>query len=207
MEESEQELLALLASDLHGNFLRVVEHYQHRLYTFALRLTRSFQDAEDIVQEALVGAYVSLENYTPERIRALKLQAWLYRVVFNVYSHSRRNTQLHLVPLTTFEEHPELDPADREEEQPELLCTTWEQQREMEGLVARLPERYRVAITCYYFEQLSYREIAELLAQPIGTVKSTISRGLRLLRASIDAQEQEREEQSWSQRTPRHKNP
>src|SRR5579859_375171 len=49
-------------------------------------------------------------------------------------------------------------------------------------MVASLPERYRITLTCYYFECMNYQEVAELLDQPVGTVKSTISRGVCLLR-------------------------
>ncbi|HLG75593.1 MAG TPA: sigma factor, partial [Ktedonobacteraceae bacterium] len=86
MSPSESELLLLLAIDLYRYFPQVVVRYQQRLYAFARRLTGSAQEAEDIVQEAFVSAYVSLENYPPQRVRTLKLQAWLYRITLYVYS-------------------------------------------------------------------------------------------------------------------------
>ncbi len=182
MESCETELPALLAEDLHRHFILVVTQYQHRLYAFARRLSGSAQDAEDIVQEAFVSAYVSLENYPPPRVRALKLQSWLYRVTLNVYTHYIRGSRLQLFPLDLQADNPLLEIEDTSEELPETLFERRELQQELEGLLARLPEQYRVALTCYYFEQLTYVEIAELLEQPLGTVKSNISRGLRLLR-------------------------
>lgn len=187
MEQSDSEdaLLACLASDLRGHFAQIVLAYQARLYAFARRLCGSTHDAEDIVQEAFVGAYVSLENYTPERIRAIKLQSWLYRVTLNTYYHHVRRARLHLVSLTADEESMECAFVDGEDERPEALFEIKECHQEVEALVATLPERYRVAITCYFFEQLTYQEIAELLEQPVGTVKSTVSRGVRLLRTRL----------------------
>jgi len=182
MELREQELLMLLANNLHQHFYQIVLLYQHRLYAFALRLTRSGQDAEDIVQEAFVSAYVSLENYPPQRIQTLKLQAWLYRVTFNVYTHSIRHTHLQLVSLDLTDDSPALDIESRAAERPEVLFEDQERRQELEILVAQLPDRYRIAITCYYFEHLTYQEIAELLDQPVGTVKSNISRGIQKLR-------------------------
>ncbi len=182
---SESVLLARLASDLRSHFAQLVLTYQARLYAFACRLTGSAHDAEDIVQEAFVGAYVSLENYTPERIRTLKLQSWLYRITLNTYYHHMRSARLHLVSLDTSEESMECAFEDDEGERPEALFEVKERQQELEALVAILPERYRVAITCYFFEQLTYQEMAELLEQPVGTVKSTVSRGVRLLRTQL----------------------
>jgi RNA polymerase sigma-70 factor (ECF subfamily) len=202
MDQAETELLYSLAHDLHGHFIQVVQRYQQRLYVFACRLAGS-QEAEDILQEAFVSAYVSLENYGPERIRSLKLQAWLYRIVLNVYSHHARAARLHLVPLTPFAESDEYPLEDCPEERPEALFEQREQLTALEECVARLPESHRVAVTCYYFESLSYQEIAELLDQPLGTVKSNIYRGVRRLRATLKAEEQAgREYNSWNTRKP-----
>jgi RNA polymerase sigma-70 factor (ECF subfamily) len=195
----DQELLGLLANNLHQQFQQLVLCYQQRLYSFAQRLTGSWQNAEDIVQETFVSAYVSLENYPAERIRTLKLQAWLYRVTFNVYTHSIRGSQLQAVPLDITGNNSVFEIADRTEEQPEMLFERLESQQELEQLLMQLPERYRVGITCYYFEHLSYQEIAELLDQPIGTVKSSIFRGIRLLRMLLqnDSNQEGSEYVTW----------
>lgn len=195
---NDYEIQQLLATDLQQHFHQLVLCYQQRLYSFARRLTGNGQNAEDLVQEAFVSAYVSLENYQPERIRALKLQAWLYRVTFNVYTHSIRGAQLQAVPLDTTDDHAVFEVADRTEEQPEMLFERLELQKELENVLAQLPERYRISITCYYFEHLSYQEIAELLDQPIGTIKSSVFRGLRLLRTLL----QNSSNQEGSEYTP-----
>ncbi|GCE30730.1 RNA polymerase sigma factor [Dictyobacter alpinus] len=195
MSQYDDDLKNLLAINLHEYFQLVVIHYQNRLYTFAYRLCNSQQNAEDIVQEAFVSAYVTLENYPPERIRLLKLQAWLYRVTLNVYTHWLRKTRLHIVPLDLTENNPPL----HIEEQPEILFEQLETQKELGQLLAKLPERYRIIITCYYFEHLSYQEIATLLDLPLGTVKSAISRGIRQLRTFFEENNrvQEGREKPW----------
>jgi RNA polymerase sigma-70 factor, ECF subfamily len=199
MDYQETELLALLAHDLHGSFIQLVQRYQQRLYAFARRLTGSAQDAEDIVQEAFVSAYVSLENYAPERLRALKLQAWLYRVTLHVYEHHARGKRLSLAPLEHSLETEESQFGDCEEERPEALFERREQQEALETLVSRLPEAYRVTVACYYFASFNYQEIAELLDQPLGTVKSNVFRGVHLLRAMLHAPEYTgKEDDLWS---------
>lgn len=193
MNVLEEDLPSLLATNLHLYFPQLMLCYQHRLYTFAYRLCTSQQNAEDIVQEAFVNAYVSLENYPPERIHTLKLQAWLYRVTLNVYTHSLRHARLHIVPLDTGNDSTMLEIADRPEEQPELLFEQLEQRQELACLLDQIPAKYRICITCYYFEHFTYQEIADLLDQPIGTVKSSVSRGIRQLRTLFEASLQQNE--------------
>lgn len=176
------ELLELLAADLDRHFHRLVLHCQQRLYTFALRQTGSPQDAEDIVQEAFIRAYHALADYPAERIRTLKLMSWLYKITLNIfYRHSGRS-RLQYTSLDLTEENPLLDIEDESQQQPEKIVESRENQRELEAHLLQLPEHYRLAVSCYYFEDLSYREIAEMLSQPIGTVKSNVHRGVQLLR-------------------------
>jgi RNA polymerase sigma-70 factor (ECF subfamily) len=103
------------------------------------------------------------------------------------------------VPLDITGNNSVFEIADRTEEQPEMLFERLESQQELEQLLMQLPERYRVGITCYYFEHLSYQEIAELLDQPIGTVKSSIFRGIRLLRMLLqnDSNQEGSEYVTW----------
>ncbi|MBV9615591.1 MAG: hypothetical protein JO031_09055 [Ktedonobacteraceae bacterium] len=128
MSYSENELPLLLATDLSRYYADLVLCYQHRLYTFAHRLTGNPHDAEDIVQEAFVGAYVSLEHYPLQRIQTLKLRSWLYRVTLNVFNHSARGTRLHLIPLNLSEESQEIMIEGSEDEQPEALFEQQERQ-------------------------------------------------------------------------------
>jgi len=162
--------------------------YQQRLYTFALRQTGSVQDAEDIVQEALLRAYYALGDYPAERVRLLKLQPWLYKIALHVYYNRARQLKLQVVPLNMTEDSSLLDIEDDWHGQPDMAFEDAERVRELESLLATLPEQYRTAISLYYFEELSYREIADLLNQPMGTVKSNLHRGVRLLREALAKQ-------------------
>src|SRR5215467_1757979 len=186
--EQSLDLLELLATDLDCYFQQLVLSSQQRLYAFALRYTGSPQDAEDIVQEAFIRAYHALADYPTERISTLKLQPWLYKITLHILYRHRSNSKLECLPLDFSEDSTLLAIEDDERAQPERVLEDREELRELEALLARLPEQYRVAVSCYYFEELSYREIAELLNQPIGTVKSNVHRGMLLLRKTIGTQ-------------------
>src|SRR5207253_10898988 len=75
---------AALAQDVDLHFERLVCEYQDRLYGFALRLMSQREDAEEVVQDALVRAYRALKTYSAERIRAMALRSWLYQITLNV---------------------------------------------------------------------------------------------------------------------------
>jgi RNA polymerase sigma-70 factor (ECF subfamily) len=186
----DEQMTALLAQDLEDYFQRFVEAYQQRLFGFVIRRVSNAQDAEDIVQEAFLRAYHALADYPPERIVALKVTPWLFKIALNIcYRHMGRNG-LALTPLDDSDESPYLDIEGDSEEQPEIALEDAERRRELNAQLAELPEHYREALTCYYFEDLSYPEIAELLNRPVGTVKSHIHRGTRLLRRQFEAQKE-----------------
>ncbi|GAC1674184.1 MAG: hypothetical protein PVS3B1_14300 [Ktedonobacteraceae bacterium] len=182
------DLLILLATDLDRYFPQLVLSSQHRLYAFALRQTNSPQDAEDIVQEAYIRAYHALADYSAERIRLMKLQAWLYKITLHIFYRHASSTRLTGLPLDLSEDSLHLSIVDDGRDQPERVLEDREDLRELEAMVAQLPTQYRVAVNCYYFEELHYREIAEMLNQPIGTVKSNVHRGTQLLRKMMMAQ-------------------
>lgn len=186
MNASPADLSTLLAVDLDWHFQQVVLHFQHRLYAFALRQTGSSQDAEDIVQEAFMQAYYALASYPPQRIQTLHLQPWLYKITHNIFISRMRRVKLQQVSLDNTEVCIEVE--DDESSRPEMVLEVRESLRELESLLFTLPEQYREVINLYYFEELSYREIADLLNQPMGTVKSNLHRGTKLLRNALSMQ-------------------
>ena len=179
------DLPVLLAQDLDKYFQHFVLTYQYRLYTFILRQTGNAQDAEDIVQEAFLRSYFALKVYQRERICQLVLRPWLYKIALNIfYSEARKPVPLN-ISLDRSEEGPHVTIEDDLHWQPENKLQEQEEIQELEQAVRYLPATYRTAVNCYYFEYLSYQEIAELLNIPIGTVKTHLFRGIRMLRAKF----------------------
>jgi RNA polymerase sigma-70 factor (ECF subfamily) len=178
-----------LATNLDGAFECLVRAYQDRLYAFGLRLTGSPRDAEEIAQDAFVRAYRALARYPDERVQALKLRAWLFQVTVNVARNRARTRRLTETALTSADgSHDGLVdlPAD-DAEQPEHVAERRAEQDQVAAVVASLPERYRAAVVLRHIQGLSYQEIAAVLGQPAGTVKSNVHRGVAYLRAALDA--------------------
>src|SRR5258708_206923 len=90
----ERSLSAYLAVDLDGHFEHLVRTYQDRLYSFALRLTGSRQDAEESTQDAFVRAYRALQGYAEDRRRAMRLRPWLYQITLNTVRNRVRRPVL-----------------------------------------------------------------------------------------------------------------
>ena len=193
MDTGNDPLAALLAANLERHYEELVSLYWQQLSGFVLRRTRHFQDTEDIVQETFMRAYMALERYSHERIETLKVRPWLYKIAWSVYcNHIGRGKVPPMVPLDmsddgmSFATFQELE--DDARAQPEALYELAEQRRELEAMIERLPAHYRDMVSLYYFEELSQKEIAEVLNVPLGTVKVYIYRGIRLLRKHLAEQ-------------------
>ncbi len=188
MNRSDAQLPGLLAAALDRHFHQLVQSYQPQLYAFLLRQAGSSLDAEDILQEVFIRAYYALAGYPGERIQALKLRAWLFKIALNTFYSPGWKRRLLCVPLDLSDDSALLEVEDDWREQPDVIVEDKERLRELDTLVSTLPARYREAVNLYYFEDLTYQEIAELLGQPLGTVKSNVHRGVRLLREALEMQ-------------------
>jgi RNA polymerase sigma factor (sigma-70 family) len=164
-----------LADDVDAGFERLVVGMQHGLYALALSLTKSHADAEDVAQEAFVRAYRALKNYDRRRILALRPRPWLAKIALNVWRNRLRGSREYASPMETER------PADSREG-PEARIERSDTARGLRALLETLPDRYRSAVVLRHVYELSYGEAALALRAPVGTVKSDVHRGMRMLR-------------------------
>ena len=144
------------------------------LYNVAYRLTGNDDDAYDLVQEALLRVRKGLETYRPG-----SMEAWLSRIVTNVFIDEVRRKRRR--PVETFPEDPErlLPPTPGADEVTESFSD------DVQAALRRLPEDFRTAVVLCDVVGLSYEEISDVLSVPVGTVRSRIHRGRRLLRSAL----------------------
>jgi RNA polymerase sigma-70 factor (ECF subfamily) len=180
----EQALATRLAADLDAQFETLVRTFQDRLYGFALRLTSSPQDAEESIQDTFLRAYRALQHYSPQRVAELRLRPWLYQIALNVV---RNRVRGHKVDVDSLDEsHADGVVSHVRDEEPEAATLNREGLARIERALNTLPERYATAIVLRHVQGLSYVEAAEVLDQPLGTTKSDVHRGLRLLREALE---------------------
>ncbi len=150
----------------------LVERYYASLYRYAYRLSGSQADAEDLTQETFLRATAKLGQLRD----ADKVRAWLYSILRHAYLQRQRSApQTHHVSLD--------DLFDVAEEVPDPLPEL--DAEALRKALDDLPEPHRTAVLLYYFEELSYREIAEVLDVPIGTVMSRLARARGYLKARL----------------------
>lgn len=149
------------------------------LYATALRLTRNRADAEDLVQDTFVKALRFSDRFSA----GTNLKAWLYTILLNTWRNRRRDSARAPVEVDS----PRVDEAANAGDGPSALDTP-EQillratvREDLQAALDALPEVFREAVWLRDVEEFTYAEIAEMLAIPIGTVMSRISRGRRLL--------------------------
>lgn len=142
----------------------LIEHYQNMLFAAAFQMCKNSEDAEDVVQDTFIQYHTSKKQFENEE----HIRAWLLRVAINRAKN---------VNLTFWRRNRE-----SLEDYMETLTYDSKESEELFETVLRLPEKYRIIIHLFYYEEYSVREIAEILKIGESNVKVRLSRGRKLLK-------------------------
>jgi RNA polymerase sigma-70 factor (ECF subfamily) len=176
-----------------ARFERGAMQYLDQLYSAAMRMTRNPQDAEDLVQETYAKAFAAFHQFKP----GTNLKAWLYRILTNAYINSYRKRQRQ--PIEDSHEAIEDWQLARAEthtagglKSAEVQALEHLPDSDVKDALQQLPEDFRLAVYLADVEGFAYKEIAEIMGTPVGTVMSRLHRGRSQLRNLLSDYARER---------------
>jgi RNA polymerase sigma-70 factor (ECF subfamily) len=179
----------LIAECLQGNtaaFGELVRRYQERLYHSVYRLVDNAEDAQDVVQEAFLSAYQSLDGFKGDSL----FFTWLYRIAVNTAISLKRKQRVTLRMETRNGDHL-IEPLDTSDEsRPSHALEQAEQVYRVREALGRLSAEHRTVLVMKDMEGQKYETMAEILQVPIGTIRSRLHRARLELREVLEKNEQ-----------------
>jgi RNA polymerase sigma-70 factor (ECF subfamily) len=163
--------------DPRPSFEEVATQYGPAIYSMAYRLTGNDEEARDLAQDVFVRVYRNLDKYQPGTF-----QGWLYRITKNLFLdrvRKRRRYRLEPLPDEDYRHPVDDDPGPSGHLDNRML------RGDLERALVALPPTFRTAVVLCDVQGLSYEEIAEATGWPLGTVRSRIHRGRRMLRETL----------------------
>jgi RNA polymerase sigma-70 factor (ECF subfamily) len=176
-----------MAGENHKEFEQLAMPHADALLRTALRMTRNSSDAEDLVQETYLKAYRFFNRFE----RGTNIRAWLFKIMTNLFINSYRD-KAKRPEETSFDDMEEFSlysklagGAQKGGTNPEKELFDKLYGDEVQKALDRLPEEFKMVVLLNFVEGFSYQEIAEILGIELGTVKSRLHRGRRLLQKAL----------------------
>jgi RNA polymerase sigma-70 factor, ECF subfamily len=176
-EPADGDLVAMAVRGHAGAFATLVERYDRAVYHLAYRTLHDVEEARDVTQEAFFKAFRSLRTFKP----GAKFSTWIFAIAYHACCDRLNRRKRY-----SSEELPErADSAPG----PEQRVIALDEAQRLRAAIDALPEKYRAVITLYHLQGRRYEEIAQVLALPMGTVKTHLFRAKEQLRRLLSGTE------------------
>lgn len=159
-------------------FRQLVEDYQSRFLTMAYKYTNNYTEAEDLCQEIFIRVYRALPTFQKNS----KLSTWLYKVAVNRCLDWKRKTKSGLLQMMNISELMAKAPTDRSAEDRVIYR---EKQQYIHEVVYSLKDKYKTIIILYHFNELSYKEISDILEIPVKTIETRLYRARKQIKERL----------------------
>ncbi len=179
---SDEQLARLVQDGDTDKFGVLMERYQPKLFRYGKKFLSDSDNIEDVVQDVFIKTYQNINSFDS----AQRFSPWIYRIAHNTYINAIKKSSigpLYLFDFDTLVSHTVVeDPIVREKEQLEM-------KEIVDKGLALIEPKYREILVLYYIEDLSYKEISDILHIPIGTVGVRIMRAKEILRSAMDKEQ------------------
>ncbi|MCU0653534.1 MAG: RNA polymerase sigma factor [Candidatus Pacebacteria bacterium] len=156
-------------------FALLAERYEKKITRYAKKFLSQPDDIKDIVQDVFIKAYVNIKSFDAKR----KFSPWIYRIAHNEFVNALKKKKAGRISFIDFDV---LFPVPVSKEAADGNVERNELRRQLDSCLEKLPVKYREPLVLYYFEEMSYREIAEVMHLPLSTVGIRLQRGKSLLK-------------------------
>jgi RNA polymerase sigma-70 factor (ECF subfamily) len=182
--QTDEQVAALVQKGQKEAFGILMDRYERKLFSYARKFLTGQDNIEDVVQEVFIKTYRNIKNFDTSQ----KFSPWIYRIAHNTFVNAlRKNAKspLRFFDFDTFVAHPVYE---------DVMPAEMEQKRVNEVIdrgLDKLSPEYREIIILYYIEDLSYKEIADILHIPIGTVSVRLLRAKKTLKKYVPNEQKE----------------
>ena len=178
-EESDEHIAARVQAGDIDAYGTLIDRYDKKLNRYGQKFLARAEDIQDIVQDAFISAYKNIQSFDPN----MRFSPWIYRIAHNAFVNAlrRQDRVAFMLDFDTFiSHHVYEDPAENEREQRDTRAM-------LEKTLSSLSPKYREILTLHYYENLPYKDIAEVLQIPMGTVAIRMKRAKDALRKTLES--------------------
>ncbi len=181
--KTDEEIAASVQEGDVDSFRELMERYEPKLARYARRFLFDVDESKDLLQEVFIKAYTNLKSFD----RSRRFSPWIYRIAHNEFVNALRKRKNDRDNVSIFDfdvllPHPAAkETADGEAGQKELRAA-------LDRFLSKIDPKYRETLTLYYFDEMDYREIAEIMHVPVSTVGVRLQRGKTLLRKMVEGE-------------------
>ncbi len=183
-EETDEAITARVQAGDTESFGELVGRYEAKLLRYGRKFLARNEDRQDIVQDIFISAYQNIQSFDTSQ----RFPPWIYRIAHNAFVNEIRKNEKRpllpfdfdtIIPHTAYE-----DPAENEREQKDMRSY-------LERGLTQIPSKYREVLVLHYFEDMAYKDIADILQVPQGTVGIRLKRAKEALRAKYDEKDKD----------------
>jgi len=179
MEVSDIDLIKECLDGKQESFATLVTRYKRFVYSIVYKYFKDVDDINDISQEAFLKIYKSMGQYNPE----YKFSTWIAKITVNLCLDVLRKKKMHFVPME------EVEMVLKDNNTPETAYVERERTLQVQSAINKLPEKYKEVVLLYHEDGASYKEISEILNQPLSIIKNRLHRARLILRESFSNME------------------